>query len=130
MRLYSDCCIRGGCDHLHWVLPAVKTVAASTLSKADYTLGAEPLKWLFHRYVEPYAVDPAPGRFAGLMVFAADGTCVVVPDTDGNFEAFDKSSARGEDDDSGYPQVRAVAVVSLARGCPLYPSDPADDGCA
>ncbi len=42
-----------------------------------------------------------------------DGTCVRVPDTDQNFEAFDKPSARGENNDSAYPQVRIAAPMNL-----------------
>lgn len=113
MCLYSDRCIRDVCDHLRLVLPAVKNLAPSALPKARYKLGAEPMKWLFHRYAEAYAVDPERGRFAGMTLFAVDGTCVRVPDTDENFEAFDKPSARGEDNDSGYPQVRVAALMNL-----------------
>ncbi len=113
MCLYSDRCIRDVCDHLRLVLPTVKKLAASALPKARYNLGSEPLKWLFYRYAETYAVDPARGRFAGLSLFAVDGTCVVVPDTDANFEAFDKPSARGDGNDSGYPQVRVAALMNL-----------------
>lgn len=113
MCLFSDRCIRDVCDHLRLVLPNVKKLAASALPKARYKLGEKPLKWLFHRYAEEYAVDPARGRFAGMTLFAVDGTCVRVPDTDENFEVFDKPSARGENNDSAYPQVRIAALMNL-----------------
>ena len=113
MCLFSDRCIRDVCDHLRLVLPSAKRLAASALPKARYALGDKPLKWLFHRYAEEYAVDPKRGRFAGMTLFAVDGTCVRVPDTDENFEAFDKPSARGEGNDSAYPQVRVAALMNL-----------------
>lgn len=113
MCLYSDRSIRDVCDHLRLVLPSAKSLAPSALPKARYRLGPEPLKWLFHRYAEEYAVQPKRGHFAGMTLFAVDGTCLKVPDSDENYEVFGKPGTRNEGDEGGYPQVRAVALMAL-----------------
>ena len=113
MCLYSDRSIRDVCDHLKLVLPKSKSLAPSAIPKARYRLGAEPLEWLFRRYTDEYAVQPERGGFAGLSLFAVDGTTLRVPDSDANYEAFGKPGTRNKSDEGGYPQVRSVALMAL-----------------
>lgn len=113
MCLYADRSIRDVCDHLQLTLPSVNSLAPSALPKARYKLGEEPVRWLFRRHADAFAVDPARGRFAGMTLFAVDGTCIRVPDSDANYDAFGKPGARNEGDEGGYPQVHAVALMNL-----------------
>lgn len=118
MALFRDRAISEVIAHLGLVLPsqAGKTsgvfVVPSALPQARYRVGAAPLEALFVRTAEAWAVPAADEhRWRGLALYGADGTTFRVPDTDENRAAFGlPPSRRGQ---SGYPQVRLVALMAL-----------------
>lgn len=120
MALFRDRSIQEVVSHLGLVLPGKKrqrveareTVAPSAIPQGRYRVGAAPLKHLYHRTATAWAF-PAADRFRwrGLSVFGVDGTTFRIPDTADNRETFGlPGSGRGQ---SGYPQVRLVALMAL-----------------
>ena len=89
---------------------AVPTKAA--LFKARSRLGSQPLQALFDAVAVPLASPGTRGAFyRGWRLMSIDGTCVDVPDTPANVEAFGRpGSGRGEGV-GAFPQVRLVGVA-------------------
>jgi hypothetical protein len=89
-------------------------VAKSAVTQARQRLGHEPLKCLFEMTASHWARRSADAqRWRGLSLYGWDGSTLRVPDSKENREEFggQKGSAgRGE---SGYPQVRVVAMMAL-----------------
>ncbi len=112
MALFEDRSIRDVVDHLSLVMPGVDSLAPSAVIQARYRLGEEPMHWLFRRVAKAWAV-PQDGGFRGLSLFAVDGTCARVQDTDENFEHFGKPGGRNGPGDAGYPQMRMAALFNL-----------------
>ena len=120
MALFRDKSIQAVVSHLGLVLPseknkrpaAGKTVAKSAIPQARYRLGAEPIEAIFERTAETWASAAADEhRWRGLALYGIDGTTLRVPDTDQNRQAFGlPATGRGQ---SGYPQVRLVALMAL-----------------
>lgn len=98
-------------DKLGLALPGAP-VAKSSIAEARQRLGDAPLAWLFSRTADEWAHRSASGaRWNGLRVYGMDGTTMRVPDSDANREYYGgPTSGRG---DSGYPQLRLVALVAL-----------------
>jgi hypothetical protein len=115
MALFSDRSIRAVLDHLGLVLKDDRRIAPSAVTKARYRLGPEPIRWLFERVAKAWATSPGVGGFRDLMVYGADGSTLLVPDSDENFEHFGKPGGRGGSGDAGYPQLRVLALLNLSN---------------
>jgi hypothetical protein len=88
------------------------TVVPSVVTEARARLGDEPLEWLFVISADHWAHRSADAhRWRGLALYGADGTTLRVADSPENAKAFGyANSVRGA---SGYPMVRAVALMAL-----------------
>lgn len=113
MALYEDRAIRDVVDHLSLVLPGVESLAPSAVTQARHRLGPEPMEWLFHRVAETWSNVGGGNGYAGLSLYAVDGTCLRVQDTDENFEHFGKPGSRNGSGDAGYPQARLACLMNL-----------------
>lgn len=89
-------------------------VAKSAVTQARQRLGDEPLKWLFAMTAKHWAERSADAnRWRGLSLYGWDGSTMRVPDSAENRKKFGgqkNGAGRGE---SGYPQVRVVAMMAL-----------------
>jgi hypothetical protein len=116
MALVRDRSIADVVRQLDLALPTadgVTTVVSSTVAQARGRLGAEPMEWLFERTATEWAVASADrDRWRGLALYGVDGTTLRVPDSDENREHFGAQHA-GKRGATGYPQVRAVALMAL-----------------
>ena len=120
MALFRDRSIQEVVSHLGLVLPsqknkrptAGKTVAPSAIPQGRYRVGAAPIEAIFKRTAGTWATAAAnEHRWRGLSLYGVDGTTLRVPDTDENRDAFGlPGTGRGQ---SGYPQVRLVALMAL-----------------
>jgi hypothetical protein len=101
-------------DKLELALPDRKgtLIAKSAISKARQRLGEDPLAYLFVATAAEWATRSAAAhRWRGLALYGLDGTTMRVADSPENRAAFGGQKAgRG---DSGYPQVRVVAMMAL-----------------
>lgn len=113
MGLFADRSIREVVEHLGLVLPGVKSLAPSAIPQARYRLGAEPMKQLFHRVAEAWSNPQDRAGYRGLSVFAVDGTCTRVQDSNANLVHFGKPGGRSGSGDAGYPQLRLVALFNV-----------------
>jgi len=87
---------------------ALAVPSASALSQARRRLGPGPLRALFHLLRGPSQADT---RWRGLLVCAIDGTIMSVADSAANLAVYAKQRG-GRNGDSGYPQLRLLALVS------------------
>ena len=87
-----------------------KIVVDSAISQARTRLGWEPMQQLHDEVVKPIAIETTRGAwFKGLRVVSLDGSCLDVPDEEGNARAFGRQMAtRGE---TAFPQIRFVSLV-------------------
>lgn len=89
-------------------------IAKSAVTQARQRLGDEPLKWLFAMTAKHWAQRSADAsRWKGLALYGWDGSTMRVPDSPENRNQFGgqrNGAGRGE---SGYPQVRVVAMMAL-----------------
>lgn len=115
MAMFQDRSIRDVVDHLGLVLPGdgKDSLAPSAVSNARGRLGPEPLKWLFNRVAATWSNQGGEPGYAGLSLFAVDGTCLRVQDSDANFEHFGKPGGRGGNGVAGYPQLRLACLMNL-----------------
>ena len=89
-------------------------VAKSAIAQARKRLSEEPLAYLFITTASEWAARSADAnRWRGLNVYGMDGTTLRVPDSPENRAAFGGQSAGSERGESGYPQVRLVAMMAL-----------------
>ena len=101
-------------DQLEIPLPDAggPAVAKSAISQARQRLPEEPLAYLFETTATEWATRSAEAhRWRGLTLYGMDGTTMRVPDSPENRLAF--GGQRGRNGDSGYPQVRVVALMAL-----------------
>jgi len=84
----------------------------SAMFKARQRLGSQPLQALYEATARPLGTaDTAGVWFAGWRVMSLDGTCVDVPDSAANDEAFGRpGSGRGEGRGGAFPQLRLVGL--------------------
>lgn len=84
-------------------------VVPASVAQARARVGPEPMAWLFHKTADTWGGESADAhRWHGLAVRAMDGTCLRVPDTPENEEAFGRpKTSRGL---AAYPQLRLIAV--------------------
>lgn len=89
--------------------PGRGRVAPSSIARARARLGAGPMRELFERTAEAWAMDSARrDAWHGLAVFAMDGTTFNVADTAENHDEFGRpKSGRSV---SGYPKARVVTL--------------------
>lgn len=115
MALFQDLSIRDVVDHLGLVMPGdgADSLAPSAISNARGRLGPEPVAWLFNRVAAHWSNQGGGRGYAGLSLFAVDGTCMRVQDSDANFEHFGKPGSRGGAGDAGYPQLRLACLMNL-----------------
>lgn len=92
----------GGCEVPH----------STSITHACDRLGWEVVRTVFRELCKRYTTQFAEAdTWRGLIVRALDGTCLKAADSPANSAAFGRpGSSRGE---SGYPQVRALALVGL-----------------
>ncbi len=120
MALFRDRSIQEVVSHLGLVLPTQKgqkqtggkTVAPSAIPQGRYRVGSEPLRIVFARTAQQWALAAADAhRWRGLALYGVDGVTLRVPDTPENEQAFGRpGSNRGQ---AGYPQVRIVGLMAL-----------------
>ena len=120
MALFRDRSIQEVVSHLRLVLPSQKRgqvvgskIAPSAIPQRRKKLGAAPIRIIFERTAQTWA-NPAADqhRWRELALYGIDGTTLKIPDTDANMEAFGlPGTSRGQ---SGYPQVRLVALMALS----------------
>ena len=116
MGLFRNEPIERVVDLLELALPdrADTLVAKSAITQARQRLGAEPLQALFGMTSKFWAHRSADGdRWRGLALYGWDGSTMRVPDSPENRKKFGgqkNGAGRGE---SGYPQVRVVAMMAL-----------------
>jgi hypothetical protein len=101
-------------DTLELALPDRKDtlVAKSAITQARRRLSDEPLAYLFAASAAEWSARSANAhRWRGLALYGLDGTTMRVPDSAANRATFGgQLGPRGE---SGYPQVRVVAMMAL-----------------
>ncbi len=74
-------------------------------------LGSEPLELLFRAVCSPLAGAATRGAFyRGLRLMSLDGTCLDVPDTAANAEAFGRPGSSRREGGGAFPQLRLVAL--------------------
>lgn len=122
MALFRDRCIQEVVSHLHLVLPRFRKAgekkreaqayAPSAITQARYRVGAAPLEMLFAQTALHWSAAAADSdRWRGLALYGVDGTTLRIPDTEINRKTFGlPGTGRGQ---SGYPQVRLVALMAL-----------------
>ena len=120
MALFRDRSIQEVVSHLGLAWPAQKEgttkgskkVAPSAIPQGRYRVGAAPIELIFSRTAERWGLAAAnASRWRGLSLFGVDGTTLRIQDTESNREAFGlPPSGRAQ---SGYPQVRLVALMAL-----------------
>jgi hypothetical protein len=103
-------------DRLELALPDRRDtlVAKSAISKARQRLGEEPIAYLFSVTAAEWATRSANAhRWRGLALYGLDGTTLRVADSPENRVTFGGQAAGGGRGESGYPQVRVVAMMAL-----------------
>lgn len=116
MGLLRDWSVEEIVDRLELALPDKKNtlVAKSAIAQARQRLGEEPLAYLFAATAAEWATRSADAhRWRGLALYGLDGTTLRVADSPENRAAFGGQSAGGGRGESGYPQVRVVAMLAL-----------------
>jgi Insertion element 4 transposase N-terminal/Transposase DDE domain len=83
----------------------------ASIFKARRRLGREPLELLFKAVASPLASEATRGAFyRGLRLMSLDGTCLDVPDTPANDEAFGRPGSSRREGGGAFPQLRLVAL--------------------
>lgn len=116
MGLMRDTPIERVVDRLELALPDRKDtlVAKSAVSQARNRLKDDPLAYLFVTTAAEWSArSAAADRWRGLAVYGMDGTTMRVADSPENRATFGGQRAGGGRGESGYPQVRVVAVMAL-----------------
>lgn len=113
MALFRDRSIVEVAAKLDLALPGERgvTAAPSAISEARTRLGEEPLAWLFGHTARRWARASADRhRWRGLALYALDGTCLRLPDSEANRAHYGAlSGRRGE---GAYPQTRMVVLMA------------------
>lgn len=113
MAMFAGSSIRDVVEHLDLVVPGVTSLAPSAIPQARYRVGPEPVEWLFYRTATAWSAAQNADAWRGLALYAIDGSCLRVQDTDENFEHFGKPGGRNGTGDAGYPQVRIACLLHL-----------------
>jgi hypothetical protein len=114
MALFRESSIEKVVDELGLALPDERDtlVAKSAITQARQRLKEDPLAYLFAATAAEWATRSAnTHRWRGLALYGMDGTTLRVADSSENRREFGgQRTHRGE---SGYPQVRVVALMAL-----------------
>lgn len=116
MGLFRDQPIEHLVDMLDLALPDARRtlVAKSAITQARRRLTEDPLAYLFITTASEWAARSAErDRWRGLNLFGMDGTTLRVADSPENRAAFGGQHAGGGRGESGYPQVRVVAMMAV-----------------
>lgn len=116
MALFRNESIERIVDMLGLALPDREDtkVAKSAVTQARQRLGDEPLAQLFEMTGKTWARRSAEAsRWRGLALYGWDGTTMYVPDSAENRAEFGGQKAGAGRGESGYPQVRVVAMMAL-----------------
>ena len=113
MAMFAGSSIRDVVEHLDLVVPGVNSLAPAAIPQARYRVGPEPVEWLFYRTATAWSAAQNADAWRGLALYAIDGSCLRVQDTDENFEHFGKPGGRNGKGDAGYPQVRIACLLHL-----------------
>jgi hypothetical protein len=116
MALFRDLSIADVARELELALPVKgkRGVVPSALSQGRQRLGPDPLRWLFERCAQAWAVSSAASyAWRGLAVYGLDGTTVRIPDSLENRATFGDQGAGAGRGNSGYPLVRLVTLMAL-----------------
>lgn len=116
MALYRNEPIERVVDLLDLALPDARDslVAKSAVTQARQRLKDDPLAYLFATTAAEWATrSAAASRWRGLALYGLDGTTMRVPDSPENRATFGGQHAGGGRGESGYPQVRVVAMMAL-----------------
>lgn len=116
MGLFRNLPIERIVDELQLAAPDKKDtlVAKSAIAQARQRLGHQPLGYLFETTAAEWSARSAAAHeWRGLKLYGMDGTTLRVPDTKENREEFGGQSAGGGRGESGYPQVRVVAMMAV-----------------
>lgn len=127
MALFRDRSIEEVVSHLELTLDPDDDdsgVAPSAIPQAREPLGWAPMRKLFGLSAESWTADSMEARrWRGLRLWALDGTCFRVPDTQDNVDAF--GVPKTGNSVAAYPQVRLVALLDatshLLRGINFGP---------
>jgi hypothetical protein len=111
--LFRDRAIEDVVDRLGLALPSSRgAIAKSAVPPARERLGEEPMRWLFNRCSEKWALSSAKTHaWRGLSLFGIDGSSLRTPDSDANRAAFEGWNAQKSD--SATPLVRVVVLMAL-----------------
>jgi hypothetical protein len=114
MAIFADRSIQAVVSHLRLALPGgTPGVDPSALPQARRRLGSAPIDALLDLTGKHWAIpSAAESRWRGLSLFASDGTCMRIPDTEVNEAAFGRPGS-GRRSSAGYPQVRLVALMAV-----------------
>jgi Insertion element 4 transposase N-terminal/Transposase DDE domain len=115
MALFRDLPIVAVVNHLKLTLPGtgVRKIAPSAVMQARARLGEDPIKYLFERTTQEWALTSARDlAWRDLAVFGIDATTVRVPDSPENREEFGGQRGR-HGDYGGYPQLRVATLMAL-----------------
>jgi hypothetical protein len=115
MGLYRNDPIERIVDELAVALPDRRDtlIAKSAIAQARQRLREDPLAYLFTVTAAEWATRSADAhRWRGLALYGLDGTTLRVADSPENRAEFGGQRTRGPSE-SGYPQVRVVAVLAL-----------------
>jgi len=115
MALFRERSIQEVVAHLDLALPkgtSCEGISPGAIPLARARLGVAPVQRLFELTAEHWAIHPAESdRWRGLSLFAADGSCLRIPDTAANDAEFGRPGSNRSS--AGYPQVRIVALLAL-----------------
>ena len=113
MALFKDRSITDVVNKLDLALPGSSnvTVAPSAISHARARLGQEPVRWLFERCANKWAHQCAAGDRWRCMEWTE--RALRVPDSEANQHEFGLIVGRLAPEGSGYPVMRAVALMAL-----------------
>jgi hypothetical protein len=114
MGLYRNQPIERVVDSLDLALPDERRtlIAKSAITQARQRLAEDALAYLFATTAAEWATRSADAhRWRGLALYGLDGTTMRVADSVENRAAF--GGQRGPRGESGYPQVRVVALMAL-----------------
>jgi Insertion element 4 transposase N-terminal/Transposase DDE domain len=104
--------VEGLAWHSGWQQQVWKVPHKASIAKARMRLGAKPLELLFGAGAVPLAQESTRGAFyRGLRLVSLDGTCLDVPDTPENGEAFGRPGSSRREGGGAFPQLRLVGLV-------------------
>lgn len=111
MAMFADRSIHDVVQHLDLLLPGEKTISKGAIPKARDRLGPEPIKALFEKTAEAWAMSPGPGDWCGFTLYGVDSTHLRVQDSEANFKHFGKPT--NQNGEGGYPQLRLATLLNL-----------------